>query len=315
MMEEAAPHDLEDQAIAWVVRVGDPAFDDWDDFARWLAESPAHADAYHAVAAAEADMVAQLVSEPVAPAPMVETAPVRARPRRLQWAGAAIAASLVAFVAFRVQEPAAPHIYETAPGIQRTVNLADGSKVILNGGTKLVVDADDTRLATLERGEGLFVIHHDANHPFRVATGGATLTDIGTAFNVVREAKTTRVAVAEGAVQWARAGGTVRLDAGRRLNARDDSPTVELGPVAKDAVGGWSRGQLTFDGVPLSVAVADLSRSLGVTVSVAPAIANRPVRGVIRLDGGTDAVMPRFAALMELRTSREKRGWRLLGPS
>ncbi len=314
MTKAPSPSDLNDQAIAWVVRVNDPAFADWDGFAAWLGESPAHAEAYHALAAAEAEMVDMLAAAPSIP--VIPEEPAQARPRWRPWAGAAIAASLVAVVAYRAQEPAtAPRIYETAPGMQRTIDLADGSRVILNGGTRLVVDGDDPRSATLERGEGLFAVRHDAAHPLRVAVGGATLTDIGTAFNIVREAKATRVAVAEGAVEWKREGGAVRLDAGQRLQAEDGAASVQVGTVAADSVGGWSRGQLSFDGARLADAAADLSRSLGAPISVAPAIAERPVRGVIRLDGGTDAVVPRFAGLMGLRASREGVGWRLLGPS
>jgi transmembrane sensor len=319
MVDARPPESTEAQAIAWVVRVNDPAFGDWDEFTHWLTESPAHADAYRAASTAEADAVAFLaaapaVAEPVQIRPMAPP-PQRSTQRRWRpWAGAAIAASLVGVVTYHVTERApASQIYETAPGARRSITLADGSTVVLNGGSRLEVDGADPRSLTLARGEGLFTVRHDANRPFRVAVGNATVTDIGTAFDIVREPTTTRVAVAEGEVEWSHKDtkGAVRLKAGDRLRAADGAATVEVSSVAADSVGDWSRGQLAFDGAPLSSATADLGRSLGVTITVAPAIATRPVRGVIRLDGGPHAVLPRFAALMGVRVQQEGQTWRL----
>jgi transmembrane sensor len=314
MVDPYPPESAEAQAIAWVVRVNDPAFAEWEAFAGWMAQSPAHAEAYHAATVAEADAVALLASTP-APAriiPLVQPT----RRRWMGWTATALAASLVAVVGIRVadQNPTL-QIYETAPGVQRTVTLADGSTVKLNGGTRLVADGDNPRKLTLERGEGLFVVRHDAQHPFTVAVGGATVTDIGTQFNIVRDGGATRIAVAEGAVEWSREGNAVRLDAGRRLRAEDGKATVELASVAPDAVGGWSRGQLVFDGALLSSAAADLARALGIAITVAPDIAGRPVRGVVQLEGGADTVVPRLAALLGVRAERDGQGWRLLASS
>ncbi|WP_404710221.1 FecR family protein [Sphingomonas sp. MMS24-J13] len=311
-MTDHRPSDpIHAEAIGWVVRVNDPAFGDWDEFTQWLDANPAHADAYHAAATAEADAVALLASAPseIEARQIVE---MPSRPRWRPWVGTAIAASLVAVIGFQVMDRTpAPQIYETAPGIRRTISLADGSVVILNGGTRLAVDGKDPRSLTLERGEGLFAVRHDASHPFRVAVGGATVTDIGTAFDIVREPASTRVTVAEGEVEWGRNGNAVRLLPGDRLAVADNAVTVEISKVMPDSVGDWSRGQLTFDGTPLASAAADLGRTLGVTIDVAPSIAKRPVRGAIRLDGGAAAVLPRFAALMGLHARQDGQGWRL----
>jgi transmembrane sensor len=316
-LPESAPESVAAQAIAWVVRVNDLAFGDWDAFSHWLAESPAHADAYHAASMAEADAVGLLATAPVAKPvmrPALPVEPLQRQRRWRPWAGAAIAASLVGVVTYHVTERApAAQIYETAPGIQRTITLADGSRIVLNGGSRLEVDGSDPRSLKLARGEGLFTVRHDEAHPFRVAVGRAIVTDIGTTFDIAREPNATRVAVAEGEVEWSHenTAGAVRLKAGDRLRAADGAATVEVSSVTADAVGDWSRGQLAFDGAPLSSATADLERSLGVRIAVAPAIATRPVRGVIRLDGGANAVLPRFAALMGVSARQEGQTWRL----
>ena len=119
MTDPISSERVDAQAIAWIVRVNDPAFAEWDAFAQWLAESPLHADAYHAAAAAEADAVALLAAAPPA---AVSIAPTR---RRWQpWLGGAIAASLVALIGVQMHRPAPPpRIYQTAPGIHRTIAL------------------------------------------------------------------------------------------------------------------------------------------------------------------------------------------------
>jgi len=300
--------EIEAQAVAWAVRVGDPAFADWDGFGQWLATSPTHADAYHAAAAAAAEMVDLLAT---ATPRAVVAAPVRPRWRPAPWLGGALAAALLLVVGYGAFRPAEPILYQTAPGQHRDVALADGTRIALNGGTRLTVAANDPRAIRLERGEALFTVRHDPTHPFSVTVGDATIADVGTVFDVVREQTTTQVAVVEGIVLWDPAGGAVRLDAGRRLRATDGGATLELASADRQAIGGWTRGQLSYDGAPLGEVAADLSRALGVVVTVSPGAAARPVRGVVRLDGGAGAVMPRLAALLGIGVRHDGGGWRL----
>ncbi|WP_204309887.1 FecR family protein, partial [Klebsiella michiganensis] len=72
--------------------------------------------------------------------------------------------------------------YRTAAGERREVALTDGSKMILNGDTRVAMI--DARHAELIEGEALFEVRHDAAHPFIVKTGDVTLEDAGTVFNV-----------------------------------------------------------------------------------------------------------------------------------
>lgn len=298
------------EAIDWVVRINDPAFDGWEAFEQWLSASPAHADAYHAAAFAEAQMVAVVAATPTA-APVAYQNECWRR-RWPAWAGAAVAASLIAVVGYRAHLPVPPpRIIETAAGVQRTVAL-EGSTIVLNGGTRILVDAGNARALTLERGEALFTVRHDAARPFSVIVGTARVVDVGTRFNMVREGAAVRVAVSEGIVDWQRNGDAVRVTSGNELRATETSADVALSPIAPDDVGGWSTGQLVYDGIPLGAVADDLSRSLGVAIIVSPALRTRAVRGVIRLEGGPDDVMPRVALLLDVHASKKGDVWRLL---
>ncbi len=310
MTDTPATDQLAQDAALWVVRVNDGAFADWEAFTAWLEVSPAHADAYHAAATAEAEMVEALAAAPRAPMEIGYVAP-RSRHRWPAWGGAALAASLVGVLIYHAETPA-PVIYQSEPGVQRTVALADGSQIVLNGGTRLVADGRDPRSLTLAHGEALFTVRHDEAHPFRVRAGSADIVDVGTRFDVVRGGGATRVAVSEGAIDWRGEGSdAVRVVAGNQLHARDGASDVEVSPAASDAVGGWTQGQLAYDGTALSEVAADLSRTLGVDLKVDPSVAAHPVRGVVRIEGGADVVVPRLAAVAGVRARRDGAQWRL----
>ncbi|MGV8814383.1 MAG: FecR family protein [Gelidibacter sp.] len=71
-------------------------------------------------------------------------------------------------------------------GKRSSIELADGSKVWLNSGSKLVFPAAFTkekREVYLE-GEGIFEVAHDALHPFIVKSGDQNIEVLGTIFNV-----------------------------------------------------------------------------------------------------------------------------------
>jgi transmembrane sensor len=308
-----------DTAIAWTVRVADPAFGDWEGFERWLAADPAHAAAYHEASAAMAGAGDLFEAPPSAPrrALPIDTVPAGAQRRRThRWLmpiGGAIAASIAAIIGHQALQGGGAIVYETRPGHTQLVALADGSRVLLNGASRLEGRRDNPRTVELIRGQAVFTVVHDAAHPFRVTLGDAHIVDVGTRFDVVREGAATRIAVAEGAVDWQRGAAPVRLTAGQWLRFDEKTLVAARGSTAPDIVGDWSQGQLSFDDAPLEEAAADLSRTIGTQVTVASPIARRPVRGTIRLDGGIAVVVPRFAALNNVRATRTGSGWRLDG--
>jgi transmembrane sensor len=276
-----------DEAVDWVIRMAEPDAD-WDDFTAWLEADPARAERYDRAATALADAAAQRQPAPTAPVPIT-------RPRPGRWIGGAIAAALVGAVGIGVWTQAPrPYTVETAAGERRTVMLGDGSSVLVAGASKVRLDRRDPRTATVERGEMLFRVRHDAARPFTVAVGDLRLVDLGTVFDVKAVGGRTRVAVAEGAVMVDPDGAAMRLDAGQAMLA--DGATIQRLAVDPADVGGWRDGRLAFDGAPLSEVAADLSRQLGRRVVAAPAVAARPFRGTIdtRSIGGDPRLLGRL---------------------
>ncbi|WP_260596876.1 FecR family protein [Sphingomonas endolithica] len=274
-----AKHTDENEALDWVVRVGDRAFDDWDAFQAWLDADPAHAARYQALATDIDDMVA-LVPPEAQPALVPLAVPVARH--RGRWIGGALAASLALVVGYAtLRHDAAPYVLETPAGGSRTVALADGSAITMSGGTRVTLDRNDARVATLDRGQAMFEIRHDAEDPFEVTVGDRKVVDVGTAFDLKRTGDETRVAVSEGAVDFIGDADPVRLVAGQGLVARDRAAPVMSSPLDIASVGAWRSGSLAYDGAPIAEVAGDLSRSLGLRVTADRSVAARPFFGVV----------------------------------
>jgi transmembrane sensor len=169
----------------------------------------------------------------------------------------------------------------TAPRGQRAqFRLADGTQVLLGGGSTLRHQRDfngGAREVSLE-GEAYFTVEHDPRRPFRVRAGNLVATDLGTEF-VVRafpETEGAQVIVRSGTVAVrpleprgeGHAGATVlpgelgRIDAGGQAR-------VERADTA--AYFAWTTGTLVFDGTPLRDALPQLSRWYDLDFRVAEA--------------------------------------------
>jgi len=308
---------LREDARLWAIRVSDPAFADWDAFAAWLEQGPAHNAAYEA-ALDDLEGVDALFD--VSPAPIPSPAPAQVgpahAPRRWRMPAAAAGVALLAAggswlaLDHRVQQE-----YATAAGEHRTVELADGSRIVLNGGTRLTFDPARPREIAMAQGEALFEVHHDQAHPFVVTTkDGTRLVDVGTVFNVVKRGAALDVAVAEGAVDYRGGGAVIRLAAGDMLTRASATAAPVKRSVDPGAVGGWRTGLLQFTDAPLRTVAEDLARNLGRPVAIDDALASRRFSGTIVVDGAPDAVMARVAPLLGVRIERDGAGWRITRP-
>jgi transmembrane sensor len=307
-MQVDARNAAEARAIDWLIQQRDPAFADWDGFADWLAADPGHAEIYDAIASLDQDLDAlpKASDTPVMP---LHRAP--RRPSRRAWFGGAIAAAMVGAISLSsLGLLSDPGRIETAAGEHRTITLADGSKIEINGGSVVEIDKDRPRFARLESGEAMFHVVHRDGDPFVVETGGAKIVDLGTAFNVVRRERQTTVAVSEGVVLYNPDRDNVRVVAGKGIEARDGdrkAPTVQDVDVA--SVGGWRTGLLVYNDTPLAVVAEDLKRTAGMQVSIAPEAADLSFRGALIVDDDRSRTIADLAALSGTKAERQGEGW------
>lgn len=293
----------EEEALDWMIRTRDPDFRDWDAFTQWLEGAPGHAVAYDALMLADADMPALVPAEPeYARAPANDRGPSQ---RRWRWiGGGAIAAALVAALSVGMTNRADIYSIDTPPGEVRMIAFDDGTRIEINGGSRLRLDHNDRRFAALDAGEATFTVAHDADDPFRVTVGKTVFEDAGTVFNIVRAGDTTRIGVAEGEVIYNPDSDAISLPAGRAL--REDRHGLMLVSIAPESVASWRQGRLAYDNAPLADVTGDIARSLGIRIVGAP-----PLRftGTILLDRDPQRFFARAAPLLGVTAQSTKDGW------
>lgn len=306
---------IEDEAIAWVVRLREAGAEDWAEFTAWLEADPAHHAAYDEAALADLDAEELAPAlRPVQPAwtPAAEPLQRPSRRRFLAWGGGAMAAAVAGLVAYtNIPAGAALYAVETRPGEHRRIDLADGSHIDLNGATRIQLDRNNARYAGLDRGEALFTVVHDEARPFEVEAGGARMRDLGTTFNVVAEGGAVEVGVSEGRVLFDPDGAAVDLSPGMSLRRAAASARAEVTRIEPVTIGGWRAGRLSYRSASVEQVAADLSRNLGVRVQASPAVARRSFTGVIMLDQDRGTAIRRAASLLGVSAGQSGDGWML----
>jgi transmembrane sensor len=311
---------MQARAIEWHVRLRDGAGDDWEAFSDWLAEDPGHGEAYERIEALD------LAIDPLLPdldfreaandRGLLDAETVVAEHQRSSWSrrwivGGFVAAAASVAAVIVIAPPTGTDRYrvQTAAGERRTVTLDPETRVVLNGGTIMQFDRNDARFASLVAGEALFRVRHDEAKPFTLHVGDKRVRDAGTVFNVVKAPVGIRVAVSEGKVIYNPDAEKVALAPGQTLVAPAGNGNFRVEQVSTDAVGAWERGRFIYNGEPLSQVAADLERSLGVSIAVDPAIANRAVSGSIMLDGKGPSQIERLKHALDVSIIAGPAGW------
>ncbi|MDC7694343.1 FecR domain-containing protein [Asticcacaulis sp. DXS10W] len=275
--------EIEDEALAWVLRVhGDEVRDaDIEALTLWQAQSDAHLAAYDRAERLWllTSPISDVEPRPDVPNPTAENVikfsdftrrsqPSKAPAIKTSWVAAAAACLVLALgvPVYLTTRPVKPEIYETQRGETRWVSLKDGSRVHLNSDTRLSVRmARNERRLTLEKGELALTVVHDANKPFRVEAGQTALWDVGTEFNVLRHAGRVSVTVKSGAVSVTPATAKV-MDLNTVLRPGDQAVVDEAsGHIRRQTVDpaqvlAWQDGHVVYVDRPLTEVAEDLGR-------------------------------------------------------
>jgi transmembrane sensor len=295
-----SPASILEQASHWweLLHSESASSSDHREFGEWVARSPERVEAYLETArlvkaiksprliwpSTSAEVLireAKSSSETVLPFSPAQAAAsadrrgARQSPGRLAWAAAAVLLIGVGLVLFTL---GAPQKFRTALGEQRSVLLADGSRVTLNTASTIeVISQRGRREVRLVQGEALFEVAHEATRPFVVRAGNALLRDVGTQFNVDMRSNGTAVTVVEGqvAVDSTAASGSAAAQAGYGaadtaepliLRANDRvvvSPAGVGAPqhgVNAAASVAWTQRRLVFERRPLSEVAEEFNR-------------------------------------------------------
>ncbi len=287
---------LAEAALEWLVRLNDgtATAGDWAAYDAWRDENPAQ----RAAADAAEGLWIGLGAAPTRPR----------RPKSVAAAAAVVAAGLVLLIGIWFGLPPGMLAdYRTGPGERLSVTLADGSRLDLDGATRLDVAFDgQRRRLVLHDGTIHVTVAPDRDRPFEVAAAGGRTRALGTAFDVRRRGDTVRVAVTEHAVRVAypETGAAVDVAAGQQVTYGPGEGLGAPGPAELRGLSAWRRGRLIFDGQPLAEVLAEVERHRYGLITIADRdLRALKVTGVFDADDA-DALLDAVAATLPVRVRR-----------
>ena len=281
-------------------------------FSRWLAADARNADEY---------ALCELTWELSAPAAEGLLADVRARPwyrqRAVTGAAAAIIVAALATAAFWAM-PAKPLALQTAAGEQRTIALADGTRLTMNTRSSIEVRLSRSKRAVrILDGEVFFAVARDPSRPFFVETTLGTARAIGTRFNVLAGTERVEVATEEGKVWVTTASGGaagVMATAGVRATLVPGSANPVLDTADLARIENWRARRLEFNDVPLDAALKEFSRyTRNPYRSATREIGQIPVSAVLNI-GDENALRVTLKAAFGLDVVDRNEEWLVIAP-
>jgi transmembrane sensor len=212
------------------------------------------------------------------------------RQPRLRWAAALAASVTVAACLGWWFAQARPEQFQTKVGEQRSILLADGSRVTLNTASEIEVRLRaDHRSIRLLQGEAFFEITHDQQRPFDVNAGNVMVRDVGTQFDIDHRATRTAVTVVEGRVAVIAADSQAGILP--VLSARDRVIVDAAGPSAVEhnanlaEITAWMQHELVFHRRPLGEIAEEFNRyNLGRIRILSPWLREQEMTGTFRSD-------------------------------
>lgn len=307
------PEPLRAEAAVWVARLhSDQRSEEMErSFRAWLAGSAQHAAAFERMTNTWEATGALRSREHIAWAADVPPPP---RKRNIAWAAIsqAIAASVILGVIFtfvmeiRGSEPSSPRTrLETALGERRSLQLDDGSRLVLNTDSSVSVTfTDERRLVVLERGQARFEVAKDAVRPFIVRAGGKQIVARGTQFDVRWTDDRLAIVLFEGSVsvlpaQQSPARTGIAMQPGERLLFEQPTVAVKSAP-SLDREEAWVAGRAIFERTPLREAVAEINRYARRPLTLGdPSLTELPISGTFSVDD-VDAFARALADVLSL---------------
>ncbi len=316
----AQPLDLMEEAVDWLVKLrgGNLSEAQTHAFAEWLSQDSEHAAAF---AKAE-DFLGEMVAAVKLPRPVdVEPKPNAEKPSRQPltipprkivkpWLAIPLAMAAAWLVAVGLVLPSQSSLldnllsdYHTGIGEIRDIQLADGSRLLLNTNTAVSVDYQPIqRLIKLHHGEARFTVAKDAQRPFEVKANSLIVQALGTVFDVYRKTPhSINVTVQEHAVaariQQKNSKPTqghssqLTVQAGQQLIYQGDNTLPQPTATNLAQASAWQQRRLYINDRPLGELVEELDRYRMGRIYLSDAkLKNLRVTGVFPLDNPEEVI-------------------------
>lgn len=203
------------------------------------------------------------------------------------WKTARIAASILiilgvgAYWFSQYNRPADWITRQAQPGQVLSVQLADGSRVLLNGNSTLSYPEQfsDTMREVHLTGEAHFEVTKSTT-PFIVRSETLQTHVLGTTFNIRTLKHTTEVTLLEGKVVVTGEGQPdITLQPNQQALFNRRSKTLQMRQVEASKFMSWDTGVLYFEDTPLEEVVEILSKHFDINISTAPNLRSCTVSG------------------------------------
>ncbi|MCC6724547.1 MAG: FecR domain-containing protein [Saprospiraceae bacterium] len=163
---------------------------------------------------------------------------------------------------------------QTLDNERKAVTLPDSSRVWLNENSRLAYDANFVQRQVNLQGEAFFDVERIVDRPFEISSGDATVTVLGTSFNVRayegEEKVEVTVKTGKVALTSKRAKQSIAPLAPGQTGVFDKKEgKVELATIEQENADAWKTQRLAFDDEKLMYVVAALERYFNVDIEAA----------------------------------------------
>ena len=301
-----------DTAADWVDRLDELTAADRATLTDWLRGSPVHAAAFASLRRTLRDTALLEAADRVLQG---ATAPAGLDRRSGSWSRPGLIAASLAILAAgsalilgvsNLTRQAPPLELATAIGTRADYDLSDRSVIHLNADSRASVAYARTRRdVRLHQGDAVFDVAKNARRPFNVLAGNATVTAVGTSFEVDMVGDAVEVRVFEGAVQVSRANAEPRRIGRGEWLLLASNDRMSAGRFEPATYQDWRSDWLDAESMPLKYVVARLNRySVDKVVLSNAAIGELRVTGRFKLNRTAEA-LAMISALMEVDAVRQ----------
>ena len=264
-MPNNKPDQIEDEALAWLMRTTSGNFTQQQELTNWLNQSSKHRLAFE-----NAQQLWQGLGG-LREHPLISKNRGQAKKHHsnhrvfLSRLSLAMAACLALIAVLFNINPAWHAEYHTAVGEQQSISLADASTVYLNSGSAIDPDySPEQRRIKLVAGEAEFVVSKDKSRPFIVVADGQEIKALGTDFIVKIQPEGISVTVIESSVQVSQPDLNtiipVVLYPGQRIDSITGQSPSPISTVELSRANSWRFNRLIFESETLDNVIAEINR-------------------------------------------------------
>ena len=202
-------------------------------------------------------------------------------------------------------------------GKQTTLTLADGTRVWVNAGSRLIYPSafDSDSREIYAEGEIYIEVAHDAARPFTLHTGKMDIRVLGTRFYVSSYGRdrAQEVVLRLGSVSVAPTGAPergIRIEPDQRASL-DTAGTFRIRKVRAEDYISWIHGYYRFDNTPLSDVLARLARYYNRTFDCSPEVGVMTISGKLELNDDPGEVLRVLSLTAPIRFRASETGFSL----